>query len=295
MSRARARAAMALSKLSGDEVGIVFGQLCNVFEPSIAVAFSSVSHELREPTQALRQQLRAEHEAVVRLCRRMGMRSCKKLREARTIRLLSFSVTELATLCTLGSLLPALEKLELNRCGATGVQRLAAGLGAGALPAVTYLAFWGMHADDAGVSALAAALNRGALPQLETLRLVKTAIGDAELKTLTPALRRLPALEHLDLMYNPLTDEGLAAFVAPPLPAGSPPPGGLARLKQLDLSYTEVTDAGCAILTAALNSGALPAIEIVELFRIPASAVARKAVRVALAKASVRRGRGNPR
>ena len=44
---------MALSKLSGDEQRILFSQLCNVLDPGIAVAFSSVSSELRELTQAL--------------------------------------------------------------------------------------------------------------------------------------------------------------------------------------------------------------------------------------------------
>ena len=52
-SRARARAAMALSKLSGDEQRILFVQLCNVLEPRVAVSLSSVSNELRMATQAL--------------------------------------------------------------------------------------------------------------------------------------------------------------------------------------------------------------------------------------------------
>ena len=46
---------MALSKLSGDEQGILFVQLCNVLDPGIAVALSSVSNELRAATQALLQ------------------------------------------------------------------------------------------------------------------------------------------------------------------------------------------------------------------------------------------------
>ena len=52
---------MALSALSGDEAGTVFTQLCDAFEPRVALAFSSISHVLREPTQAGRQQLRADH------------------------------------------------------------------------------------------------------------------------------------------------------------------------------------------------------------------------------------------
>ena len=145
--------------------------------------------------------------------------------------------------------------------------RLAEGLVAGALPAVTYLIIGGMHVGDAGASALAAALDRGALPRLEDLALGDAAIGDAALAALAPALRRRPALETLNLCYNPFGDEGLAALVAPPPPAGTPPPpaGGLKKLQELDLDCTRITDAGCATLAAALDSGALPALEELEL------------------------------
>ena len=81
--------------------------------------------------------------------------------------------------------------------GPDGVQRLAAGLGAGALPAVTMLLLPSMHVGDAGASVLAAALGRGALPRLKTLSVSNAAIGDAALVALAPALRRLPALERL--------------------------------------------------------------------------------------------------
>ena len=68
--------------------------------------------------------------------------------------------------------------------------------------------------------------------------------------------------------------------MAPPQPAGAPPPttGGLAKLKVLDLSRTQITDAGCATLAAALDSGALPALEQLFLAGIPASAAAKAAV-----------------
>ena len=138
---------------------------------------------------------------------------------------------------------------------------------------MTTLWIVGTHLGDAGASALAAALGQGALPRLKTLELTTAAIGDAGLVALAPALRRRPALEWLalsgsplteclDLMYNPLSDEGLAALVAPPPPAGAPPPtttGGLAQLKVLYLTRTQITDAGCATLAAALHNGALPA------------------------------------
>ena len=65
---------------------------------------------------------------------------------------------------TLGSVLPALEQLDLHgpAAGADGVQRLAEKLDAGALPAVTWLSLDITHVGDAGASSLAAALGRGA-------------------------------------------------------------------------------------------------------------------------------------
>ena len=103
---------------------------------------------------------------------------------------------------------------------------------------------------------------------------------------LAPALRRLPALENLIFYTNPFGDEGLAALVAPPPPAGAPPTttGGLKKLKHLYLYDTQVTDAGCATLAVALDSGALPALEGLQLDGVPASAAAKAAVQEALAK-----------
>ena len=151
--RARRRAAaMALSKLSGDAQGIILGQLCNPLEPSLAVYFSSANRELRLLlTPALKQQLKAGHEAAVALCHKMGMRSCKELREAKVVSWMhkGLSAADLTTLGTLGSVLPALEQLFLGEHSSTGffrgsvspdgVQRLAERLAAGALPAVTLL------------------------------------------------------------------------------------------------------------------------------------------------------------
>ena len=97
---------------------------------------------------------------------------------------------------------------------------------------------------------------------------------------LAPALRRLTTLEHLDLTHNPFGDEGLAALVAPPPRAGTPlpPAGGLKKLKKLDLFRTQITDTGCATLAAALDSGALPALEELRLYGTPASVAAKAAV-----------------
>ena len=57
-------------------------------------------------------------------------------------------------------MLPALETLRLIEpaAGPGGVQRLAEGLGAGALPAVTYLILSAMPVGEPGASELAAAL-----------------------------------------------------------------------------------------------------------------------------------------
>jgi len=275
---------MALSKLSGDEQGIVFVQLCNVLDPRLAVALSSANNELRTATQEGRQQLRADHEAAAALCLKVGLRGCKELREAKEVWSLNKGLTadDLALLGTLGSVLPALKSLVLYEpaAGPDGVQRLAERLGAGALPALTTLQLTCSHVGDAGASVLAAALGRGALPRLQGLVLNRAAIGDAGLVALVPALRRLPALERLYLQDNSLGDEGLAALVAPPPPAGAlpPPTGGLTKLKMLNLSYTQITDAGCAALAAALESGALPALKELYLVEIPASAAARAAV-----------------
>ena len=125
---------MALSKLSGDEQGIIFSQLCNVLDPRVAVDFSSTGHELHELTQPLRQQLRADHEAASALCRKAGMRSCKELREAKKVDWVNngLSAADLVTLGTLGSVLSALEVLCLSEPTASPDSVRAAGGEAGA-------------------------------------------------------------------------------------------------------------------------------------------------------------------
>ena len=294
--RARA-AAMAFSKLSGDEQGIILGQLRNTLEPRLVMCFSSASKELRALLPApARQQLRTDHEEATALCVKMGMQGCKELREAWRVfwRDKGLSAADLATLAKLVSALPVLERLGLiEHSGSAGpdcVPRLAEGLFAGSLPAVTHLIIGGMHLGDAGASVFAATLDRGALPRLKDLALYTAAIGDASLVALAPALRRRPALEYLDIGGNPFGDEGLAALVAPPPPAGTPPPqaGGLKKLKLLDLGFTQVSDAGCAALAAALDSGALPALEVAGLDDIPASDAAVDAVFEAMARSRAR-------
>ena len=105
------------------------------------------------------------------------------------------------------------------------------------------------------------------------------------------------ALETLAFVGNPLGDEGLAALVAPPPPAGAPPTttGVLTKLKVLDLCSIQVTDAGCVTLAAALDSGALPALENLFLYGTPAtSAAAKAAVYQARDKAKAARRQTSP-
>jgi hypothetical protein len=275
---------MALA-LSADEQCIIFSQLCNPLEPRIAIHFSGASHGLWAPTQALRQRLKAEYQAAAALCRKLGMRSCKELREAISVYWSDkhLCATELTMLGELGSVLPGLEELRFfERSADCCVQRLAAGMGAGALPAVTVVALTDTRVGDLGASALAAALGRGALPRLEILILNGCGIGEAGLMALAPALRQLPALRRLALVGNSLGDLGLAALVAPPPPAGalSPPTEGLAKLEELFLSRTQITDAGCAALVSALDSSTLPALKLLDLSGIAASAAAKAAVRL---------------
>ena len=97
--------------MSGDEQGIILGQLRSTLEPRRVMYFSSASKELRALlTPAARQQLRADYEAATALCVTMGMRDCKELREARKVKWQEKGLTEadLATLATLGPVLPAL-------------------------------------------------------------------------------------------------------------------------------------------------------------------------------------------
>ena len=144
--RARA-AAMAFSQLSGDEQGVILGQLRDTLEPHLVMYFSGASKELRALLPpAARQQLRADYVEATALCLKVGLRGCKELREAAQFRWWDKDLSEadLATLAKLGSVLPALESLLLYESSGSfnpdGVQRLAEGLVAGALPAVTYLA-----------------------------------------------------------------------------------------------------------------------------------------------------------
>ena len=256
----------------------IFKHVYNCLDPRVAVALSSVCNALRTATRALLEGLRARHEMAAAFCLKLGRRSCKRLREAKYIfSLRGLIPDDLLYLGTLGSLLPALQALELREPSlGDGATRFLSGLevagmgvcwtcgGSRALPALRRLEIESMWVGDVFAMTLARILKQGTMPRLRNLRLHSAAIGDAGLVALAPALRRLPELEELDLSSNPFGDEGLAALVAlPPRSAGAPPPttGVLTKLNTLNLQGTQITGAGCATLAAALNSGVLPAIE----------------------------------
>ena len=108
-----------------------------MLDPRDVVDCSSVSKGLRVLTQALLQQLRADHEVAAALCLKVGLRSCKELREAERVVWVNkgLSSADWAMLGSLGSVLPALMTLQLFESSASAgpdsVQRLAEGLGAG--------------------------------------------------------------------------------------------------------------------------------------------------------------------
>ena len=157
-----------LLDLDDDALRVVHGGLSDPLNPRVAAAFRRLCRGLREPTRALLKQLRDEHDAAAALCLKLGMPSCRALREELGLCItVSLSAADLALLGTLGRSLPVLVSLALGSdaagvAGPDGVLRLAERLGAGALPALTTFVFASVHVGDAGASALAAALGRGA-------------------------------------------------------------------------------------------------------------------------------------
>ena len=320
---------MALIALSDDELRSIFGRLCNALRPFDAVDFGSANHGLRLLTKALREELKEWHASVAALGRKVcptaphqsewwWRRNLREATEAMWVNA-GLTATDLTTLAALGSVLPVLGELRLienlptGTSGPDGVQLLAAGLGAGALPALTLLQLDNMYVGNAGASALGAALSCGAVPRLERLLLDTNGIGDAGLVALAPALRGRPALQQLLFVHNPLGDEGCAALVAPPPPPPQPPqpqpqpqpplpPTGallppievLTKLRELTLSHTQISDSGCAALAAAFDRGALPECNKLNMTGNSASAAAKANLARAVASSDGRRAEPSP-
>ena len=72
---------------------VIFGQLCNALDPRSAVAYSSASKGLRELMQrvgegagnSLLQQLKEENAEAAAVGLKVGVQSCKALREAKKL------------------------------------------------------------------------------------------------------------------------------------------------------------------------------------------------------------------
>jgi hypothetical protein len=72
---------------------VIFGQLCNALDPRTAVAYSSASKGLRELMQrvgegagnSLLQQLKEENAEAAAVGLKVGVQSCKALREAKKL------------------------------------------------------------------------------------------------------------------------------------------------------------------------------------------------------------------
>ena len=135
-----------------------------------------------------------------------------------------------------------------------------------------------MHVGDAGASALAAALDRGALPRLEVLVL-----------TTPPSATRRWRPSRRPCGGGPRWRN--SASVATRSATRASPPSWRRRRRCRHAAAagwraeeaqvarprcTQVTDAGCATLAAALDSGALPALDTLHLDDIPASGAARR-------------------
>ena len=99
----------------------------------------------------------------------------------------------------------------------------------------------------------------------------------------SPALRRRPALDNLDLSYNPFGDEGLAALLAPPPPEGTPPlpAAGLKKLKEADQHVPHIRpplhspqQAFCRCEARASTTAGPPAQRNGRLYRLPAPTIA---------------------
>jgi hypothetical protein len=90
---------------------------------------NSINNELRTATEALLPQLRADHEAAAALCLKLGLRSCKELREAKMVFCVStqrphrgITADDLALLGTLHAGLGAACCQRSRRCASSSQQ-----------------------------------------------------------------------------------------------------------------------------------------------------------------------------
>ena len=250
-----------LLALSHDALGVIFDGLADPLQPELAVAFGSTCLGLRTPLLAALQVLRERHEKAKALCRKL-VKSCAELRGAEELQESSRLVADY--MATLGMILrtnglPCLRHLQLggrSDFGDASMQALCEGLDRGAVPSLIDLSLPSNKFGPAGAEALAAALGRGAMPKLQSLCAYNNPIGDLGVAALVSPLRKMPALQKVDMAHCGIGDDGVASLVA------NLGKDDFKALKQLELEGNlGITDVGCAKLIAALKAGALPALE----------------------------------
>ena len=257
-----------LLELSHDELGVIIDGLADPLHPVVAVALSSTCKGLRTPLRAALEVLQQRHKAAVALCRKLltplGPMSCALLRGAKWVLSNGTALTadDMATLCMILTItgLPRLEDLNLrgpgNKFGDEGMQALCVGLGlAGATPSLRRLTLCSVKFGPAGAEALATALGRGAMPKLDHLDLNYNPIGNQGLDALVMPLRKLPALKKMMLVHCDIGDDGVASLVAN---LGN---NDFKELTELWLDCNNISYGGLNSVHAAVEHGMMPALQ----------------------------------
>jgi len=108
-------------------------------------------------------------------------------------------------------------------------------------------------------------------------------VRDEGIEKLAVPLRQRPALETLFFQNAGIADKGLASLF---FKLGEVE---FKQLKELYFELNQIGDAGCALLVSVLDSGKLPAVEVVGVGANPATNAAQQAVNEAVERATQRR------
>jgi len=266
----------------------IFDCIADTLLPADAVALSSTCKGLRTTLKAALEVLQQRHLKAKWLCPaflapaawstrrgRMPVTSCKALRDAPDLEYFVDGLhppdeTSMAVLAMIlrTSGLPRLQYLEfpypikMDRPSPYRfcLPTLCEDLAHGTFPALHTLQLYGHSFGRDGAVALALALGRGAMPKLVYLHIGANDIGNQGVAALAVPLRRLPVLADLRLDENGIGDEGVTSLV------DNLGKDDFKALQKLHLEGNEVTDVGCARLVSVIKAGALPSIEVVEVY-----------------------------